>query len=71
MILSGMLLPLEGGPEWMQVAAKFNPVSYVVSAERALFAGDLGSAAVLWGFVAALVLAAIGLTVGIRMMRKA
>ena len=55
----------------MQVAAKFNPVSYVVSAERALFAGDLGNAAVLWGFVAALVLAAIGLTVGIRMMRKA
>jgi ABC-2 type transport system permease protein len=71
MILSGMLLPLEGGPEWMQVAAKFNPVSYVVSAERALFAGDLGDPAILWGFVAAIILAALGLTVGIRMMRKA
>lgn len=71
LILSGMLLPLEGGPAWMQVAAGFNPVSYVVSAERALFAGDLGNIAVLWGFLAALVLAGIGLTVGIRMMRKA
>ncbi len=53
MILSGMLLPLEGGPEWMQVAARFNPISYVVSAERALFAGDFGDVAILWGFVAA------------------
>ena len=71
MILSGMLLPLEQGPEWMKVAAAFNPLSYVVSAERALFAGDLASMSVLFGFVAAIVLAAIGLTVGIRMMRKA
>ncbi|QJU54476.1 ABC transporter permease [Herbiconiux sp. SALV-R1] len=71
MILSGMLLPLEGGPEWMKVAAAFNPVSYVVSAERALFAGDLGSPAVFGGFAAAVVLAGIGLAVGIRTIRVA
>jgi ABC-2 type transport system permease protein len=70
MILSGMLLPLESGPQWMQVAAAFNPISYVVSAERALFAGDLASGAVLWGFVAAIALAAIGLAVGIRAMKR-
>lgn len=70
MILSGMLLPLEGGPAWMQVAAAFNPISYVVSAERALFSGDLGAPAVLWGFLAALLLAAIGLAVGIRAIRR-
>ena len=51
--------------------ARGNPLSYVVSAERALLAGDLASMPVLLGFVAAVVLAAIGLTVGIRMMRKA
>ncbi len=71
MILSGMLLPLEGGPEWMKVAAAFNPVSYVVSAGRALFAGDLGSPAVFGGFAAAVVLAGIGLAVGIRTIRVA
>ena len=71
MILSGMLLPLDNAPGWMQVAAAVNPISYVVSAERALLAGDLGSMAVVWGFVAAAVLAAIGLAVGIRAMRKA
>lgn len=66
LILSGMLLPLEAGPRWMQVAARVNPISYVVDAERALFAGDLASTTVLWGAVAALATAALGLWVGVR-----
>jgi ABC-2 type transport system permease protein len=70
LILSGMLLPLENGPQWMQVAASVNPITYVVSAERALFAGDLGSMDVVWGFVAAIGLAAIGLAVGIRSIKR-
>ncbi|GAA3879843.1 ABC transporter permease [Leifsonia kafniensis] len=71
MILSGMLLPLENGPTWMQVVASVNPLSYVVQAERALFAGDLATAAVAGGFVAAIITAALGLWVGIRAMRRA
>ena len=70
LILSGMLLPLENGPQWMQVAASLNPITYVVAAERALFAGDVGSVSVAWGFVAAIALAAIGLAVGIRSIRR-
>jgi ABC-2 type transport system permease protein len=70
MILSGMLLPLESGPGWMQVASHFNPLTYLVNAERALFAGDVGSAAAAWGWLAALVTVAVGLTVGIRSMRR-
>jgi ABC-2 type transport system permease protein len=70
MILSGMLLPLETGPGWMRVASKFNPLSYLVDAERSLFAGDVLSSAVLWGWAAAIVTAALGLTVGIRAMLK-
>lgn len=68
MLLSGMLLPLETGPGWMQVAAKFNPLAYVVDAERALFAGEIVSATVAWGWIAALTTAAVGLSVGIRAM---
>lgn len=68
MLLSGMLLPLENGPGWMQALARFNPLAHVVAAERALFAGDIASAAVLWGWVAALATAGIGLAVGIRVM---
>ena len=70
MILSGMLLPIEEGPEWMQVAAAINPISHVVSATRALFAGDFGNPAVLAGFIAATVLAVVGLGVGITAMKK-
>lgn len=70
MILSGMLLPLETGPHWMQVASKFNPLTYLVDAERALFGGDLANPDVLWGALAAVGTAALGLTVGIRMMRR-
>ena len=70
MILSGMLLPLESGPQWMQVASKFNPLTYLVDAERALFAGDIGSSAAALGWVAALLTVAVGLTVGIRSMRR-
>jgi ABC-2 type transport system permease protein len=70
LILSGMLLPLEDGPEWMRVVSAFNPVNWVVQAERALLAGDLADVTVLWGWLAALILAAVGLVVGVRSIRR-
>jgi len=66
MILSGLLLPLETGPRWMQVASTANPLRWVVDAERALFAGDLTASAVAWGFLAAGLTAVVGLVVGVR-----
>ncbi|KAB1654565.1 ABC transporter permease [Pseudoclavibacter chungangensis] len=70
MILSGMLLPIEEGPAWMRAVAAVNPVRWLVSAERALLAGDFGTPDVLWGVVAALGLMIVGLAVGIRAMRR-
>lgn len=70
LILSGMMLPLEAGPSWMQTASKFNPLTYMVDAERALFGGTFASTEVLWGVVAAAVTCAVGLFVGIRRTRK-
>jgi ABC-2 type transport system permease protein len=70
MILSGMLLPLESGPAWMQAVAQFNPLAHVVAAERALFVGDIAGFPVLWGWVAALATAAVGLATGIRLMAR-
>lgn len=66
MILSGILLPLEGAPAWMRVLAALNPLSYVVEAERSLFAGDLATPLVAWGFIAAILTALIGIVVGLR-----
>lgn len=70
LILSGVLLPLDGGPAWMRAAAAVNPVSHVVEAERTLLTGSLGATEVLWGWVAAAALAALGLVVGVRTIRR-
>ncbi|GAA1624799.1 ABC transporter permease [Georgenia ruanii] len=69
MLLSGMLLPLENGPRWMQVLSAFNPLKYMVEAERALFNGAFGDPAVWHGALAAVLTAVVGLWVGIRQMR--
>src|SRR5690625_4463965 len=70
MILSGMLLPLETAPRWMQILSAFNPLTYLVEAERSLFNGSFADPAVWQGGIAAVILAGLGLVVGIRMMRK-
>ena len=70
LILSGMLLPLDDAPGWMRGVAAVNPINWVVQAERALFSGDLSDLTVLWGWTAALAVAVVGLTVGIRAMRR-
>jgi ABC-2 type transport system permease protein len=70
LILSGTMLPLDGAPGWMRALVTVNPLGYVVDAERALFAGDLASGAVLQGVVAALAVAVVGIGVGVRAMRR-
>lgn len=70
LLLAGILLPIEGGPGWLQTLSKFNPLTYIVNAERALFSGDFTSSAVVGGVVAAVVVAVAGLSVGIREMRR-
>lgn len=70
MLLSGMLLPLDHAPGWFAAVSRANPVTYLVEAERALFAGDFTSPAVLPGALAAMALAAVGLYTGQRSMRR-
>jgi ABC-2 type transport system permease protein len=69
LILSGMMLPIEQGPPWMQVLSRFNPLTYVVDAERTLLSGQLGSA-VTWGWCAAVATCAAGLWLGIRQIQR-
>jgi ABC-2 type transport system permease protein len=71
LLLAGMLLPIEGGPGWLRTMSKFNPLTYVVDAERALFNGEIFSGTVSAGAVAAVAVAAGGLLVGVRAMRRA
>lgn len=71
LILAGMLLPLDDGPAWLRTAAHLNPLTYVVDAERLLFDGNLWNRTVLEGALAAALTAAVGLTLGVRSMRRA
>jgi ABC-2 type transport system permease protein len=70
LILSGMMLPLEAGPEWMQVVSRFNPLTYIVDAERALFSGTFADRSVPLAVLAALITCAVGLWVGVRQVAK-
>ncbi|GIJ47618.1 transport permease protein [Virgisporangium aliadipatigenens] len=70
MITAGMMLPLSTAPGWLRAISHANPLTYVVEAERALFAGDLALRPLLTGGAAAALTALIGLTLGIRAMRN-
>ena len=52
----------------MRIASRVNPLTYVVGAERALFAGDYTHRSVPLGVLAAV---AMGLLVGTRTLRRA
>ncbi|SHM22938.1 ABC transporter permease [Cryptosporangium aurantiacum] len=70
-LLSGVLLPVDQAPGWLETASRLNPLTYLVEAERALFAGEFLHSSVLWGTIGAGVTAVIGLVVGTRTMRTA
>jgi len=59
LLLSGIMLPLTLAPRWLRIAAKFNPFSYVVDAERLVFAGTFNDAEVWQAFAIIIVLAIV------------
>jgi ABC-2 type transport system permease protein len=71
MLLGGVLLPMEMAPRWLFIASRFNPLTYLVEAERALFMGEVFSTTVLYGILVAAGVGLIGLWVGSRTIRKA
>jgi ABC-2 type transport system permease protein len=70
LILSGMMLPLEAGPRWIQLVGRFNPLTYIVDAERALFAGSFSDPAIGWAALAAALTCAAGLWVGVKQVAR-
>jgi ABC-2 type transport system permease protein len=70
LLLSGILLPLDGAPEWLTFLSRLNPLSYLVEAERALFAGQLDDPSVPIAAVVVTGVAFVGLGIGTRMMRR-
>jgi ABC-2 type transport system permease protein len=70
LLLAGMLLPVDGGPGWLRTLSRFNPLMYVVDAERALFNGEVWASTTLTGLISAAAMCALGLAVGVRAMNR-
>ncbi|MGL4175222.1 MAG: ABC transporter permease [Dermatophilaceae bacterium] len=64
LLLAGVLLPVgDDTPGWLRFLADVNPLTYIVGAERALFAGEFPLDFLLAGVGAAVAVAVFGLVV--------
>ncbi len=71
LLLAGILLPLDGAPGWLQLLSDLNPLRYVVEAARELFSGTWHLVVIAAGFAGGAIVAALGIWVGVRAMRRA
>jgi ABC-2 type transport system permease protein len=66
LLLSGILLPMNLAPQWLQIASNFNPFKHIVEALRAVFRNDFGDPIVWIGVLLAVALVVIGAWLGTR-----
>jgi ABC-2 type transport system permease protein len=71
MLLSGVLLPMDQGPDWLYTLSRINPFSHIADGVRAVIAGNFASSSVLVGGIIAVALAALCLAWGTRSFRRA
>jgi ABC-2 type transport system permease protein len=70
LLLSGILLPMTIGPDWLVRASDFMPTRHVVDAVRGSFVGDFAASTMLWGTGWTLVLFTLAIWWGTRTFRK-
>ncbi|MBC2869313.1 ABC transporter permease [Streptomyces mexicanus] len=71
MLLSGLMLPMSLAPAWLDVLSHFVPFRYLVDAVRDAYVGSYAGAHVLYGVLVAVGFAALSVTVGTRVFRRA
>jgi ABC-2 type transport system permease protein len=71
LLLSGVLLPLSLAPNWMVVIAHFNPLYYIVEANRILAAGNIADSNVGLAFLVMVPLTVVTVWWATRVYRKA
>ncbi|WP_328902434.1 MULTISPECIES: ABC transporter permease [unclassified Streptomyces] len=71
MLLSGLMLPMTLGPKWLDVLSHFTPFRYLVDAVRDAYVGSYATPHMLYGVLVALGFAALAVTVGTGVFRKA
>jgi ABC-2 type transport system permease protein len=70
LLLSGILLPMTLGKEWLQNVSDFMPVRWITDAVRSSFLGEFGNSQMLWGSVWALGLFVVAMWWGTSTFRK-
>jgi ABC-2 type transport system permease protein len=70
LLLSGILLPMTLGPQWLETASDFMPVRHIVDAVRTSFAGEVVGSGVVWGTAWSAVLLVLALWWGTSTFRK-
>ena len=70
LLLSGILLPMTIGADWLQRISDFMPFRYIVDAVRDVFSGEFGTGDVLWGTGWAAVLFVLAFWWGTAVFRK-
>ena len=66
LLLSGILLPMNIAPQWLQTVSTFNPFKHIVEALRAVFRSDFSNPIVWIGVLLAVILVVLGAWVGAR-----
>ncbi|SDG79414.1 ABC-2 type transport system permease protein [Lentzea fradiae] len=66
MLLSGVLLPMSNGPQWLYWLSRVNPLAHVVDAERSLF----NTGPVLFGLLSVALLVLAGVFYGVRTFHR-
>jgi len=70
LLLSGILLPMTLGPEWLQKVSNLMPTKHVVDAVRNSFLGDFTLSALGWGIAWTFILLAVSLWWGTATFRR-
>jgi ABC-2 type transport system permease protein len=70
LLLSGILLPMTLGPDWLLRASDFMPFRWTVDAVRDTFVGEFASSAVAWGTGLAALMFALSLWWGTSTFRQ-
>jgi ABC-2 type transport system permease protein len=71
LLLSGIFLPLQLAPDWLQTLASLNPVTYAVDAVRAAFNGMWGDSTIVVGSTIVVVIAVVAVWTASRAFSRA
>ncbi|MBV7295031.1 ABC transporter permease [Corynebacterium sp. TAE3-ERU12] len=70
LLLSGILLPMSLGPDWLQFVANILPFRHIVDGLRGTFVGEVLSLETLWALLWTLVLSGLCIAWGVRTFQR-